>query len=315
MSAHQVTSTPGERLKRLAPFGIGHTKPKHFRDMAGVVWANRDNLSYAWKVISRGVCDGCALGVAGLHDWTIDGVHLCMTRLNLLRLNTMPAMDHALLGDAAAMAKLDNRQLRELGRLAYPMLRRKGEKGFSRISWNDALDLAGDKLRAADPKRVAFFLTARGITNEVYYAGQKAARFLGTSHIDNAARICHSPSTVAMKQTLGLSASTCSYSDWMGTDLVVFFGSNPANDQPVSTKYLHIAKKKGTKIVLVNPYLEPGMKRYWVPSEADSALFGTNLADHWFPVAQGGDIALLYDDTGPAPGAQKQPTLLLQAHR
>lgn len=294
MSAHQVTSTSGDRLKRLAPFGIGHTKPKHFRDMAGVVWANRDNLSYAWKVISRGVCDGCALGVAGLHDWTIDGVHLCMTRLNLLRLNTMPAMDHALLGDAAAMAKLDNRQLRDLGRLAYPMLRRKGEKGFSRISWDAALDLAGDKLRAADPRRVAFFLTARGITNEVYYAGQKAARFLGTSHIDNAARICHSPSTVAMKQTLGLSASTCSYRDWMGTDLVVFFGSNPANDQPVSTKYLHLAKKQGTKIALVNPYLEPGMKRYWVPSEADSALFGTNLADHWFPVAQGGDIALLY---------------------
>lgn len=294
MSAHQVTSTPGERLKRLSPFGIGVTKPKHFRDMAGVVWANRDNLGYAWKVISRGVCDGCALGVAGLHDWTIDGVHLCMTRLNLLRLNTMPAMDHALLGDAEAMAKLDNRQLRALGRLAYPMLRRKGEKGFSPISWNDALDLAGDKLRAADPNRVAFFLTARGITNEVYYAGQKAARFLGTSHIDNAARICHSPSTVAMKQTLGLSASTCSYVDWMGTDLVVFFGSNPANDQPVSTKYLHIAKKRGTKIALVNPYLEPGMKRYWVPSEADSALFGTNLADHWFPVAQGGDIALLY---------------------
>jgi molybdopterin-dependent oxidoreductase alpha subunit len=294
MSTHQVTSTSGEKLKRLAPFGLGQTKPKHFRDMAGVVWANRDNLGYAWKVISQGVCDGCALGVAGLHDWTIDGVHLCMTRLNLLRLNTMPAMDHALLGDAAAMAKLNNRQLRDLGRLAYPMLRRKGEKGFARISWNDALDLAGDKLRAADPQRIAFFLTARGITNEVYYAGQKAARFLGTSHIDNAARICHAPSTVAMKQTLGLSASTCSYADWMGTDLIVFFGSNPANDQPVSTKYLHLAKKRGTKIALVNPYLEPGMKRYWVPSEVDSALFGTNLADHWFPVAQGGDIALLY---------------------
>jgi anaerobic selenocysteine-containing dehydrogenase len=192
------------------------------------------------------------------------------------------------------MAKLDNRQLRHLGRLAHPMLRRRGEKGFARITWDEALALAGTKLRAADPRRVAFFLTARGITNEVYYAGQKAARFLGTSHIDNAARICHAPSTVAMKQTIGLSASTCSYSDWMGTDLVVFFGSNPANDQPVSTKYLHLAKKKGTKIVLVNPYLEPGMKRYWVPSEADSALFGTNLADHWFPVAQGGDIALLY---------------------
>lgn len=294
MNFHQVTPTPGEHLSRLSPFGVGHTKPKHFRDMAGVVWANRDNLGYAWKVISRGVCDGCALGVAGLHDWTIDGVHLCMTRLNLLRLNTMPAMDHARLEDAAALAHLDNRALRGLGRLAYPMLRRKGEKGFSRISWDEALALAGMKLRAADPRRVAFFLTARGITNEVYYAGQKAARFLGTNHIDNAARICHSPSTVAMKATLGVSASTCSYSDWMGADLVVFIGSNPANDQPVSTKYLHIAKKRGTKVVLVNPYFEPGMRRYWVPSETDSAVFGTTLADHWFPVAQGGDIALLY---------------------
>ncbi|HMJ24522.1 MAG TPA: hypothetical protein VK475_01775, partial [Pyrinomonadaceae bacterium] len=72
------------------PFGIGQTKPRHFRDMAGVIWKNRDNLPYAWKVLSRGVCDGCALGVAGFHDWTISGVHLCMTRLNLLRLNTMP---------------------------------------------------------------------------------------------------------------------------------------------------------------------------------------------------------------------------------
>ncbi len=294
MSQHQVTSTTGERLARLAPFGVGWHKPKHFRDMAGVVWDNRDNLGYAWKVLSRGVCDGCALGVAGFHDWTIPGIHLCMTRLNLLRLNTMPAMDPAVLADVAPLVRLDNRALRGLGRLAHPLLRRRGERGFQRITWGEALALAGTRLRAADPRRVAFFLTARGVTNEVYYAGQKAARFLGTNHVDNAARICHSPSTVAMKQTLGVSASTCSYADWMGTDLVVFFGSNPANDQPVSTKYLEIAKRRGTKIVLVNPYLEPGMKRYWVPSTPGSAVFGTALADHWFPVTQGGDIALLY---------------------
>ncbi|MFN9822363.1 MAG: hypothetical protein ACK56K_16920 [Akkermansiaceae bacterium] len=43
----------------------------------------------------------------------------------------------------------------------------------------------------------------------------------------------------------------------------------------------------------MNPYFEPGMKKYWVPSNADSALFGTNIADYWFPVSQGGDIAFL----------------------
>jgi len=97
-----------------------------------------------------------------------------------------------------------------------------------------------------------------------------------------------------MKEMIGVAASTCSYVDWLSADLIVFFGANPANDQPVSTKYLLQAKRRGTRLILVNPYFEPGMKRYWVPSDVRSALFGTDLADHWFPVAQGGDVAFLY---------------------
>src|SRR5438874_2252371 len=104
------------KLKSAIPFGLGQAKPKHFRDMLAVAWRNRDNPGYAWKVLSQGVCDGCALGVAGFHDWTIDGVHLCMTRLNLLRLNTMPALDPGLLADIGKLKQLDNAQLRELGR-------------------------------------------------------------------------------------------------------------------------------------------------------------------------------------------------------
>lgn len=292
MPSHAVSHR--RRFAEWVPFGLGQVKPQHFRDMAKIVWRNRDNLPYAWQVISKGVCDGCALGVAGLHDWTVKGPHLCMTRLNLLRLNTMPELDHGRLADAAAMARLNNQELRELGRLAYPMLRRRGEKGFRRISWDEALDRTAAKIRESDPRRVAFFVTSRGVTNEVYYAAQKAARFLGTNHIDNAARLCHSPSGAAMKATLGVAASTCSYKDWYAADVVVFFGSNPANDQPVSTKYLHEAKKRGMKVILVNPLLEPGMKRYWVPSNADSAVFGTDIADYWFPVTQGGDIAFIY---------------------
>lgn len=290
----RIKTTWKDRLGRLVPFGVGHTKPKHFRDMLGIVWRNRDNLPYAWQVITRGVCDGCALGVAGLHDWTIKGTHLCMTRLNLLRLNTMPAFDPAALADVEPLTKLDNAQLREMGRIAFPMIREAGERGFRRMSWDDAIARIAGKIRASPPDRTALFVTARGVTNEVYYVAQKAARFIGTNNVDNAARICHSPSTAAMKRTIGVAASTCGYKDWYGTDLLIFFGSNPANDQPVSTKYLHEAKQLGTKVVMVNPYLEPGMKRYWVPSTASSAVFGTDIADYWFPVAQGGDIAFLY---------------------
>ncbi|MEY2429150.1 MAG: hypothetical protein QOJ40_2035 [Verrucomicrobiota bacterium] len=294
MPSHKLQQNWKSKLKAAVPFGLGQTKPKHFRDMAGVIWKNRDNLPYAWKVLSRGVCDGCALGVAGFHDWTISGVHLCMTRLNLLRLNTMPALDSRLLENVSRLESLDNAQLRELGRLPYPMLRERSGPGFRRIPWDEAYQRLATKIRGINPKRLAFFLTSRGVTNEIYYMAQKAARFIGTNHVDNAARLCHAPSTAAMKHAIGVAASTCSYKDWYGSDLVIFFGANPANDQPVSTKYLHEAKKLGTKVVLVNPYREPGMERYWVPSTMGSAVFGTNIADYWFPVTTGGDIPFLY---------------------
>jgi hypothetical protein len=190
--SHRIQKTWKGKLKAAVPFGLGQTKPHHLRDMAKVVWSNRDNLPYAWKVLSRGVCDGCALGVAGFHDWTIEGVHLCMTRLNLLRLNTAPALDIRQLEDIARLRAMSNAQLRELGRLPYPMLREKNEKGFRRISWEAAYVRIAEKIRAIDPKRLAFFVTSRGVTNEVYYMAQKAARFLGTNSVDNAARLCHS---------------------------------------------------------------------------------------------------------------------------
>ena len=292
--SHRIQKDWKARLKALVPFGLGQKKPKHFRYMAAAAWKNRDNLSYAWKVLSKGVCDGCALGVAGFYDWTIPGIHLCMTRLNLLRLNTMPALDVRLLEDVSKLESLSNVELRELGRLPYPMVRQKGAKGFRRISWDDAYKRIGTRIRGIDPKRVAFFVTSRGVTNEVYYMAQKVARFLGTNNVDNAARLCHAPSTAAMKHAIGVAATTCSYKDWYGSDLIVFFGANPANAQPLTTKYLHEAKKLGTKVVMVNPYREPGMERYWVPSTPSSAVFGTDIADYWFPVSTGGDIAFLY---------------------
>ncbi len=125
------------------------------------------------------------------------------------------------------------------------------------------------------------------------YAAQKAARAIGTNSIDNAARICHSPSTFALKEAVGVAATTCSYSDWIGTDLIVFVGSNVANNQPVTTKYLHLAKKAGTKVAVVNPYREPGMERYWIPSNPESALFGTKIADRFFTLNTGGDLGFL----------------------
>jgi molybdopterin-dependent oxidoreductase alpha subunit len=275
------------------PFGIGEKRPNNYMELVRAIGENRDQLGYAWRILKHGCCDGCALGTKGMRDWTLSEIHLCNVRLRLLRLNTMAAMDDALLADVSSLRNKSSAELRDLGRLPYPMVRRAGEPGFHRVSWEEAMSAIAGRIRATTPSRMGFYLTSRGQPNENYYAAQKAVRAMGSNSIDNAARVCHSPSTFALKQALGVAATTCSYSDWIGSDLVVFIGSNIANNQPVAMKYLYHAKKEGTRVAVINTYREPGMEKYWVPSNVESALFGTRIADDYFLINTGGDTAFL----------------------
>lgn len=283
-----------QRVLRWFPFGLFVAyKPRHFREMLRIAWDNRGRWGYAWRILTRGVCDGCSLGPRGLRDDVIPGVHLCLTRLKLLKLNTMGPIPPALLEDAGALGQLDNEALHRLGRVPYPLRRRRGEAGFTRISWDEATSTIAERLKAAAADDIGMFLTSRGLTNETYYVAQKLARLAGTPHVDSCARLCHAASTSGLKATVGFAAPTLSLSDWIGTDLLLIIGSNLPNNQPVSTKYLRAARKAGTHVAVVNPFKEPALERYWIPSIASSALFGSQLMDSYYSVRPGGDIAFL----------------------
>jgi len=283
------------QLRDLLPFGPGrHPRPRPFVEMAQVVWENRDNLPYAWRILTRGVCDGCALGPRGLRDDVISGIHLCMTRLKLLRLNTMGPIAETALRDLTALRALGNPELHRLGRLPWPMIHRAGSDRLDRLSWDEALAIVAEELREVPGERMGFFATSRGLVNETYYAFQKAARLLGSNHVDMCTRLCHAASVSGLKDTLGVPAPTCSLKDMIGSDLVVILGSHLANNQPVTMKYLCYAKRQGTRVLVVNPMREPGLERYWVPSDWRSALFGTRIMDDFFQVAVGGDIAFFH---------------------
>ena len=60
MAATPMHSSGGRfRLRDLLPFGPGrHPRPRPFAEMAEVLWENRDNLPYAWRILTQGVCDG-----------------------------------------------------------------------------------------------------------------------------------------------------------------------------------------------------------------------------------------------------------------
>ena len=107
----------------MLPFGLGRQKPHHYREMLKVAWDNRDELPFMWRILRDGVCDGCALGTSGLSDWTLPGTHLCMVRLELMRLNTAPALDPSQLADVSPLAARSSADLRGLGRLPEPMIR------------------------------------------------------------------------------------------------------------------------------------------------------------------------------------------------
>src|SRR5690606_41789933 len=150
--AFRVTLFPMGKVKLAgaAPFGIGAQKPHHYLEMAEIAWRNRGKWRYAWRILNDGVCDGCALGTSGLSDWTLEGTHLCLVRLNLLELNTMGPLDPAILADVSPLPRRA-KALRELGRIPVPLRRRSGEPGFTEVSWDEATRELGARLRGSGP--------------------------------------------------------------------------------------------------------------------------------------------------------------------
>src|SRR5437870_13872063 len=115
-----------------------------------------------------------------MRDFTMKGVHLCTVRLNLLKLNTANALDIRVLEDVARLRGMSPRELRNLGRLPYPMVRRRGEPGFHRVPWDEALDIVAVGIRRPTPARICFVITFRRVLMGADCCAQKAARVLRT---------------------------------------------------------------------------------------------------------------------------------------
>jgi molybdopterin-dependent oxidoreductase alpha subunit len=266
----------GDRISHPPPFG---SKPRYLREVLSAAWHNRTAIPYAWNILSHSVCDGCSVGSDGLREEPSDGIHLCEERLQSLRWNTMDAADPASLNDVHRLHQLKPERLRALGRLAYPMIRRRGQRGFLRVSWDDALDVIAKGVRQITPYEMAFLAAPRGLTNEVYYIFQKLARTLGTNNVAVWSGPRRANALTALRMTLGHGASTCSLSDLIGTDLVVVLGADYT--PPLLTKYFRRARNAGARIFFLSP-----------SSEAVPVAGGKSMSDS-FRIRLGGASAFM----------------------
>jgi molybdopterin-dependent oxidoreductase alpha subunit len=98
---------------------------------------------------------------------------------------------------------------------------------------------------------------------------------------------------VGLQSTLGTGTATVVLEDLDKCDTIFIIGGNPPSNHPrLMTSLMHL-RRRGGKIVVINPMRELGLIKFKVPSDPISMLLGTNIATHYVQPHIGGDLALL----------------------
>jgi formate dehydrogenase major subunit len=144
---------------------------------------------------------------------------------------------------------------RSRDRLTAPLVRESGT--FRIASWEEALDrVASEFLRIKaehGPDALAGLASSRA-TNEDCYAMQRVFRAgIGTHNIDNCSRVCHSPTSYALRKSLGRSGCSGSFDDIERADVLLIIGANPTAAHPVAGARMKQAALKGTKLITADP--------------------------------------------------------------
>src|SRR4051794_10920552 len=128
---------------------------------------------------------------------------------------------------------------------------------FREATWEEALDLVARRLRevhaAGGPGAIAGFGSAK-CSNEEAYLFQKLIRTgFGTNNVDHCTRLCHASSVAALFEGVGSGAVSTTYGDVANADCVIITGSNPTANHPVASSFFKQARRRGTKVVYVDP--------------------------------------------------------------
>jgi len=87
---------------------------------------------------------------------------------------------------------------------------------------------------------------------ESAYTFQKFCReSMDSPHVDNCARVCHSPSLKGMRVTIGEGAATNPYNDIYKSEFIIVIGSNTMEAHPiVANRIIDMAKKENNLVVI-----------------------------------------------------------------
>lgn len=255
-----------------------------------------------WRLLkamgTKNSCKTCALGMGGqkggmrneLGRWP----ELCKKSLQAMVADMQGALSHDFFKtySISQMRTLSSRELEAAGRICHPMFLAKGTNHFVPLTWEKALALVADRLKSTTPDKTFWYFSGRS-SNEAGFLLQLLARDYGTNNINNCSYYCHQASGVGLGGAIGSGTATIRADEIEKTELLFLIGGNPASNHPRFMTHLMHLKRRGGKVIVVNPVKETGLVKFRVPSHVRSLLFGTKIADEYLQVKVGGDIALL----------------------
>ncbi|HXT62796.1 MAG TPA: FdhF/YdeP family oxidoreductase [Pyrinomonadaceae bacterium] len=184
--------------------------------------------------------------------------------------------------------------LNQQGRLTQPMILREGAQHYEPIQWPEAFALIARELNSLASPDEAIFYTSGRTSNEAAFLYQLFVRQFGTNNLPDCSNMCHESSGTGMKEALGFGKGTVTLEDFDLCDAIFVIGQNPGTNHPRMLSTLLAAKRRGCKIVHINPLPEVGTTRFKHPQEFWKwPGGGTQLADLFLQVRINGDVALL----------------------
>ena len=185
--------------------------------------------------------------------------------------------------------------LNNQGRITEPMVLHKGSNKYQTISWGDAINLVAENIKDSNnPDRSVFYTSGR-TSNEAAFLYQLFARTLGTNNMPDCSNMCHESSGRGLGESIGIGKGTVTLEDFNYANVILVIGQNPGTNHPRMLTALRDAKRRGAKIIHVNPLPETGLVRFKHPQDYMKLSFGSEaLADIHLQVKIGGDAALMH---------------------
>ncbi|GGJ67542.1 FdhF/YdeP family oxidoreductase [Glutamicibacter ardleyensis] len=178
------------------------------------------------------------------------------------------------------------------GRITAPMIIRPGDTHYKPISWAEAFATIGEHVNASTPDKCVFYTSGR-TANETAFMYQLLARSLGTNNLPDCSNMCHESSGSALNPTIGIGKGTVSLEDFDHAELIFVVGQNPGTNHPRMLSALADARKRGAKIVAVNPLPEAGFFGFKDPQTVGGMLGkSSEISSHFLQIKVGGDLAL-----------------------